>query len=71
MTLKELYAYLIENYGTRGFWISDLARELNISSHDANYLTLFLGYKRGKEVAIKTEMQFSLDAGVKRIQALI
>ena len=38
---------------------------------DANYLTYFLGYRRGKEGLIKSEIQFISDAGVKAIYAKI
>ena len=65
MTIHELYDYIIENYGKRKCWISDLATTLNISREDANYLTYFLGYRRGKEGLIKSEIQFISDAGVK------
>ena len=54
MTIHELYDYIIENYGKRKCWISDLATTLNISREDANYLTYFLGYRRGKEGLIKS-----------------
>ena len=52
MTIHELYDYVIENYGKRKCWISDLATTLNISREDANYLTFFLGYRRGKELSL-------------------
>ena len=71
MTIHEVYDYVIENYGKRKCWISDLATTLNISREDANYLTFFLGYRRGKEGLIKSEIQFISDAGVKAIYAKI
>ncbi len=73
MTIYELYAYITENYGKRKCWISDIATTLNISCADANYLTYFLGYRRGKgkEGSIKSEFQFISDAGVKAIYAKI
>lgn len=71
MTIHELYDYIIENYGKRKCWISDLATTLNISREDANYLTYFLGYRSGKEGLIKSEIQFISDAGVKAIYAKI
>ena len=71
MTIHELYAYIIENYGKRKCWISDLATTLNISREDANQLTYFLGYRRGKEGLLKSEFQFVSDAGVKAIHAKI
>lgn len=71
MTIHELYVYISENYGTRKCWITDLATTLNISRKDANYLTYFLGYRRGKEGLIKSEYQFVSDAGVKAIYAKI
>ena len=71
MTINELYDYIIENYGKRKCWISDLATTLNISREDANYLTYFLGYRRGKASLIKSEIQFISDAGVKAIYAKI
>ena len=71
MTIHELYDYVIENYGKRKCWISDLATTLNISREDANYLTFFLDYRRGKEGLIKSEIQFISDAGLKAIYAKI
>ncbi len=73
MTIKELYTYIIENYGKRRCWISDIAKELNISYEDANYLTFFLGYRRGRKGLgfIKTESQFLSDTRVKAIYAKI
>ncbi len=71
MTIHELYDYSIENYGKRKYWISDIATALNISCEDANYLTYFLGYRRGKAGLIKTKFQFISDAGVKAIYAKI
>ena len=71
MTIHELYDYIIENYGKRKCWISDLATSLNISREDANYLTFFLGYRRGKEGLITPKIQFISDAGVKAIYAKI
>lgn len=48
MKIDELYDYIIKTYGQCQCWISDLAKELNISYEDANYLTSLLGYSRGK-----------------------
>lgn len=69
MSIHELYDYIVENYGKRKCWISDLARALNISRKDANHLTYFMGYRRGKEGSMKTKLQFVSDAGVKAIHA--
>lgn len=71
MTIQELYVYIIETYGKRKCWISDLAAIFNISLEEANYLTYFLGYRRGKEGLIKSEIQFISDPGVKAIYAKI
>lgn len=71
MTIQELYAYIIESYGKRKGWISDLATTLKISRDDANYLVYFLGYRRGKEGLLKSEFQFVSDEGVKAIHAKI
>lgn len=46
--LEDLYNYIVKTYGQRKCWISELAKELNISYEDANYLTSLLGYSRGK-----------------------
>ena len=68
MNIQDLYSYLIEAYGRRRHWISDIATELGITYEEANYLTYFLGYRRGKiENKVKTFEQFICDAGVKAI----
>lgn len=67
----EWYDYILENYGKRKCRISDIATTLKIAYEDANYLTYFLGYRRGKEDSIKMKSQFISDAGVKAIYAKI
>ena len=46
--INDLYKYIVNTYGQRKCWISELAKKLNISYEDANYLTNLLGYSRGK-----------------------
>lgn len=67
MTKQELYLFIIENYGRRKCYISDLATTLKISYDDANYLTYFSGYRKGKEESQKTESQFISDIRVNAI----
>ncbi|MBD5490282.1 MAG: hypothetical protein HDR13_16105 [Lachnospiraceae bacterium] len=71
MTLRELYDYLIDNYGNRKCWISELATDLNIPYTDANHLTYVLGYRRGKVAVLSSYEVFSNDERVRRIQAFI
>jgi len=68
MTLKELYDYIIENYGNRGCWISDLASNLAISEDSTNHLTYVLGYRRGRLQTLATYATFASNAGVCAIQ---
>lgn len=72
MSIQDLYYYIIKEYGERGAWISDIARNLSISTKSANYLTYSIGYRRGKALpTLKSETEFSCDAHVKLIHALI
>lgn len=38
-TIRDLYDLLLEEYGKRGCWISELADKLGISIRNANCLT--------------------------------
>jgi len=71
MTRKELYDYIILEYGTRKCWISEIASNLGISKRNANHLTYALGYRRGKAELIATYEEFAKDAGVCAICKII
>ena len=66
-TLPELYNCLLEEYGKRRCWISDLARKLGLSYAETNHLTWVLGYRRGRALSITTLEDFSSDLGVQRV----
>lgn len=68
MTLKQLYDFVIENYGNRGCWISELADMLGISEGGANHLTYVLGYRRGRAKMVTPYNVFALDKGGCEIQ---
>lgn len=68
MTSHELYRRVIDMYGTRMFWISDLARNLGISYADAQYITSFLGFYRGRLSGSPTDfVKFTNDTEIRRI----
>lgn len=69
MSMKELYEFLLLEYGTRKRWLSEIAVSLGISQTDACLLTQTLGYHRGKASAITTFESFSADAAAIRILA--
>ena len=48
MTFHELYTYGHDKYGHSEYWISDIAKDLQISYKAANHLILALGYYRHK-----------------------
>lgn len=68
MSLKELYDFVIENYGKRACWISELADMLGISKSNANHLTYVLGYRRGRAQQLSAYDVFALDPDVCEIQ---
>lgn len=68
MTLKELYDYILDNYGNRGCWISDIAKNLGICKESANHLTFVMGYRRGRVLTLTPYSIFEQDAGVIAIQ---
>ena len=51
-SIRDLYDLVLEEYGKRGCWISELADELGVCRRDANHLTYALGYRRGKAFAL-------------------
>ena len=67
MTLRELYDLIIEEYGKRACWISELAAKLGICEGNANHLTYVLGYRRGRALAVASYTEFAKDAGVQAI----
>lgn len=59
--IEKLYDYIEREYGQRGMWISDIAKNLQISEQNANILTYALGYRRGKKkynVTLNTFRQY-------------
>lgn len=64
MTITELYNYLMETYGKRKAWISDIATALNISMKEARFLTQAIGYHNGKATSIVPLAAFSTDKDV-------
>lgn len=66
-TLQDLYDLIIDNYGKRGCWISELATKLGICKRNANYLTYVMGYRRGRAIVVTPYEDFANDAGVKAI----
>ena len=71
MTLRELYDLIIDEYGKRGCWISELADKLGICERNANHLTYVLGYRRGRALAVAPYADFAKDAGVQAIHKTI
>lgn len=69
---KALFAYIIINkYGNRGFWISDVAKDLKISKRDANHLTYMLGYRRGKKAELFDKGTFDRFSKDRQVQAIL
>lgn len=66
-SLRELYDLIIDDYGKRGCWISELAPKLGICKRNANYLTYVMGYRRGRALAVTPYADFANDAGVQAI----
>lgn len=71
MSSQKLYDYIIEHYGHRMCWISELAVTLGITYAEANHLTYVMGYRRGRAQTLSPFTAFSTDKEVQRIQALI
>lgn len=73
MTATELYYWIIEKYGNRGYTIKDIEDHLGISHRQANHLTYLLGYRNTKLDITKRKSlnDFSMDAGVKYVVAMI
>ncbi|MCR5099164.1 MAG: hypothetical protein K6B14_09475 [Lachnospiraceae bacterium] len=71
MSMKDLYDYIIDGYGKRGCFISEIAVGLGIRYDQANYLTYKIGYRRGRLVSLPSFQSFSNDAGVRYIQSII
>ncbi len=70
-TLKDLYDHIVNTYGFRGCWISELASDLGICKKNANYLTYVMGYHRGRAVALATFQTFENDKRVQEIYKTI
>lgn len=66
-TMRDLYDLILEDYGKRGCWISELAKKLGICEKNANYLTYAMGYRRGRALAVTAYDDFANDAGVQAI----
>lgn len=66
-TMRKLYDVIIEEYGERKCWISELAKKLGICDRDANYLTYKMGYRRGRSLTIISYTEFANDIGVQTI----
>lgn len=67
-TEKDIYTFIINKYGMRGAWISNIAHDFSISYKQANILTLAMGYSRGKRKNILTTfVDFIADDRVKTI----
>ena len=67
MAVQELYNYLLDEYGGRKCWISEIAEHFQISRSDANTLTIALGFKRGVCKSHKSLVEFSNNPDVKRV----
>lgn len=50
MTIQQLYNFIDTCYGTRGCWISDLAKALHITHEQARCLTVKAVFFRGKKI---------------------
>ena len=66
-TLKDLYNHIVDTYGTRECWISELASDLGICKKNANYLTYVMGYRRGHAVKLAPFQTFENDKRVQEI----
>lgn len=71
MSMLDLYNLILDEYGKRGCWISELAAKLGICERNANHLTYVMGYRRGRALAVTPYVQFANDAGVKAIYKTI
>ena len=70
-TLKDLYDYIVDTYGYRKGWISELASNVSICKKNANYLTYVMGYRRGRAVALAPFQTFANDKRVQEIYKTI
>ena len=43
MSMLDLYNLILDEYGKRGCWISELAAKLGICERNANHLTYVMG----------------------------
>ena len=66
-TIRDLYELILEDYGKRGSWISELAQKLGICERNANYLAYAMGYRRGRALVVTAYADFAADAGVQAI----
>ncbi|WOO35109.1 hypothetical protein R2R35_15030 [Anaerocolumna sp. AGMB13020] len=56
--VEKVYKYIVNEYGSRNVWISDIAKSLNITKREANTLTIEPGFVRGKRVKTKNMSSF-------------
>ena len=63
-TIRDLYDLILEEYGKRGCWISELAVKLGFSIKNANCLTYKIGYRRVRALAITSFPDFASDVEV-------
>ena len=71
MTIKQVFDLINEEYGLRGAFIFELAKNLDISYKNANILTIKAGYRRTKKVENVTLEEFSGNGAVKYIVSKI
>lgn len=69
--LERIYKFIINEYGKRGAWISDIAYKLEISKTQANILTIAAGYGRGKTVKACNLEKFRNDNSVQLVASSI
>lgn len=68
MSSLDLYNYIVNKYGKRSLYISDLAAELNISHRSARLLVQALGYHRTKRT---TAVQYNTFATSKAVNQIL
>ena len=66
-TIRDLYDLILNDYGKRGCWISELSAKLGICKRNVCYLTNKMGYHRGRAIAITSYADFAKDPGVQAI----
>lgn len=68
LKLSEVYEIIIQEYGQRKCWLSELATMLHITYTEANRLTLALNFRRGKATVVNSYDVFSKNEKVRSIQ---